>query len=78
MYELKETQEGVDHMCREMDAIYNEGTRKGLAEGREQGQLETFTRNLKVLMANLQVSADEAMGLLNVSEALKPKLKDLL
>ena len=76
--ELKETQEGVDHMCREMDAIYNEGTRKGLAEGREQGQLETFTRNLKVLMANLQVSADEAMGLLNVSEALKPKLKDLL
>lgn len=29
VYELKETQKGVQHMCREMDKIYSEGERRG-------------------------------------------------
>lgn len=29
VYELKEAQEGVDHICREMDEIYNEGAKLG-------------------------------------------------
>ena len=36
VYELKETQEGVDSMCREMDRIYNEG----IAEGIEFGEMK--------------------------------------
>ena len=55
-----------------------EGREEGRAEGREKGQLEALTANLKTLMNKLQVSADEAMKLLDVSEAMKPKLKDLL
>ena len=54
------------------------GLAKGRAEGREEGQLENLILNLKNLMENLCVSADEAMRLLNVSETLKPKLRDLL
>ena len=31
--ELKETLEGLDNMCREMDEIYNEGIERGLEKG---------------------------------------------
>ena len=55
-----------------------EGRKQGRAEGRQEGQLENLILNLKNLMENLCVSADEAMRLLNVSETLKPKLRDLL
>lgn len=33
VYELKETQEGVDSMCREMDKIYSEGEERGVEIG---------------------------------------------
>lgn len=33
VYELKETQEGVDSMCREMDKIYSEGEERGIEIG---------------------------------------------
>ena len=35
--ELKETQEGVEFMCREMEQIYSEGMEKGIEEGIEKG-----------------------------------------
>ena len=38
--ELKETQEGVDHMCQEMEKIYREGRKEGREEGKEAGRLE--------------------------------------
>lgn len=38
--ELKETQEGVDNMCREMDQIYNEGMAEGIEKGIEQGEMK--------------------------------------
>ena len=37
VYELKETQEGVDFMCREMDEIYKEGAKRGKTEGIAEG-----------------------------------------
>lgn len=40
VYELKETQEGVDIMCREMDQIYKEGAKLGEERGRVQGIAE--------------------------------------
>ena len=38
MRELKETQEGVDLMCREMDEIYREGQRYGEKRGEKRGE----------------------------------------
>ena len=38
--ELKETEGGVDSMCREMDQIYNEGIKLGEKRGIEQGKIE--------------------------------------
>ena len=40
MRELKETQEGVDAMCREMDALYQEGIEFGEERGIERGKKE--------------------------------------
>ena len=38
--EIKETEGGVDSMCREMDQIYNEGIKLGEKRGIEQGKIE--------------------------------------
>lgn len=38
--ELKETPEGSDNMCREMDEIYNEGIEIGIERGLEKGKME--------------------------------------
>lgn len=38
--ELKETEEGVEYMCREMDQIYQDGMAKGMADGIEAGELK--------------------------------------
>lgn len=37
VFELKETQKGVELMCREMEQIYSEGIEQGLETGIEQG-----------------------------------------
>ena len=39
--ELKETQEGVDHMCQEMEKIYREGRKEGREAVRLEGKRET-------------------------------------
>lgn len=49
VYELKETQKGVEFMCHEMEQIYSEGIengiekgiKKGIEKGIEQGKRET-------------------------------------
>lgn len=33
MYELKETEEGVREMCKDMEEIYSEGMEKGIEKG---------------------------------------------
>lgn len=41
VHELKETQKGVDSMCREMDRIYNEGEERGVEIGEMKAKKET-------------------------------------
>lgn len=40
VYELKETQKGVELMCREMEEIYSEGIESGEKRGIEKGELK--------------------------------------
>ena len=51
VYELKETQEGVDQMCCELDQIYSEGERngeeRGFKRGEERGLKKGEERGLK-------------------------------
>ena len=41
VYELKETQKGVEFMCHEMEQIYSESIENGIEKGIEQGKRET-------------------------------------
>ena len=55
---LKETERGVEHMCREMDEIYNEafgdGKAEGRAEGREEGRAEGRTEEKVKVVQNMK------------------------
>lgn len=58
VYELKETQEGVDCMCREMDQIYKEG----IGTGEMKAKKETA-----ISLAEMGLSADKIAQAVKVS-----------
>lgn len=62
VYELKETQEGVDSMCREMDKIYNEG----ISEGIEFGEMKK-AKETTLTLAKRGMSVLEIADIVNVS-----------
>lgn len=77
VYELKETQEGVDHMCREMDKIYNEGAKLGEERGRVQGLAEGLAagemkkaRETALTLANRGMAVSEIADIVKVSVKL--------
>lgn len=45
VYELKETEEGIDNMCKEMDWIYKEGELSGEAKGEIRGEMKERRKN---------------------------------
>ena len=72
VYELKETQEGVDHMCREMDEIYNEGEKrgwdKGIAQGIEFGEMKKAKETALTL-------AEKGMPAADIADIVKVSVK---
>ncbi len=66
--ELKETQKGVEIMCREMDQIYNEGVEQGIERGIEQGIEQGKINTLLSLVKD---------GLLSIVDAAKKADMDL-
>ena len=64
--ELKETQEGVDFMCREMDAIYNEGEKRGRAQGVAEGELKR-AKEMALSLADMGLSAERIAEAAKVS-----------
>ena len=67
--ELKETPEGVDTMCREMDAIYNEGEKRGevrgVVRGIEIGELKA-KREMALSLAQRALPAEEIAQIVKV------------
>ena len=61
--ELKETKEGWDHMCREMEILYNEGREDGIDIGAERTKRETAIK-----LSRRGDSATDIADVLNVSE----------
>ena len=66
--ELKETQEGVDFMCREMDAIYNEGEKQGRAQGVAEGLAAGEMKKAKETAIEL---AGRGMTVLDIADIVK-------
>ena len=65
--ELKETQEGVEDMCREMEKIYNEGRVEGEEKGRREGQIAEKKATARSL-------ADMGMPMEKIAQAVRVSL----
>ena len=74
VYELKETQEGVDFMCREMELIYCEGIEKGEMRGFEKGEKHGFekgelrkAKETALSLAEMGLSAEQIAQAVKIS-----------
>ena len=72
VYELKETQEGVDFMCREMDEIYNEGAERGRAQGIVEGIAAGEMKKAKETALTL---AERGMAVSDIADIVKVSVK---
>ncbi|HIT42945.1 MAG TPA: Rpn family recombination-promoting nuclease/putative transposase [Candidatus Caccovicinus merdipullorum] len=70
--ELKETQEGVEFMCREMDAIYHEGEIHGEKRGRIEGR-EEKAKEMAHSLASMGMPAEQIAEAAKVSVNLVKK-----
>ena len=76
VYELKETQEGVDSMCREMDEIYNEGAKLGEERGRIQGIAEGLAAGeMKKAKETALALAEKGMSVADIADIVKVSVK---
>ena len=78
--ELKETQEGVEHMCKEMEAFYHKvmkwGLEQGIEEGIEQGRAQGLEQGImegemRKSMETAQMLARRGMQAVEIAEILK-------
>ena len=76
--ELKETQKGVDYMCRELEELYNNGIEIGIEIGENRGENLANLKSIKNVMSNLQKTAEEAMDILGINEAERSGYLDKL
>ena len=63
MHELKETEKGVEHMCREMEQIYHEGEKNGEEKGERKAK-----KDAALSMAEDGMSVEKIARLIKVSE----------
>ena len=76
VYELKETQEGVASMCREMDEIYNEGAKLGEERGRIQGIAEGLAAGeMKAKKETALTLAEKGMSAADIADIVKVSVK---
>ena len=66
VHELKEAQEGVDHMCREMEQLYNDGIEMGEKRGEKRGELKA-KKEMAVSLAAEGMKAEQIARLTKVS-----------
>jgi len=71
---LKETPEGVDNMCRELEQLYLDGEKRGIEKGIEKG----VASSLKNVMAALGLSIEAAMDILRIPEDERANYMKLL
>ncbi len=72
VYELKETKEGVEIMCKEMEQIYSEGKRQGEAQGRSQGIAEG---ELKARKETALALAERGMTVTDIADIVKVSVR---
>ena len=67
VYELKETQKGVELMCHEMEKFYSEGMESGEKRGIEMGELKAKKETI-LSLAEMGIPVDKIAKAVNLSE----------
>lgn len=76
VYELKETTEGVEIMCKEMEQIYSEGKRQGEAQGRSQGIAEGLAAGeMKARKETALALAERGMTVTDIADIVKVSVR---
>ena len=65
---ILEQEEGGVKVCEAMRELFEDATNKGRVEGRAEEKIETNTINLRSIMVNLNLNADQAMDALSIDE----------
>ena len=74
--ELKETQKGVEIMCREMDKIFNEGVELGEERGFERGEKRGFERGkMEAKQETVLSMAEMGISPEQIAKAVKENVK---
>ena len=70
----KETQEGVEYMCKAFEEVRAESRAEGRAEGRQEEKLN----NIRSFMASMNMTAKQVMDALNIPPEQQAKYSELL
>jgi len=65
---ILEQEEGGVKVCEAMRELFQDERNKGRVEGRAEEKIETNTINLRSIMVNLNLNADQAMDALSIDE----------
>lgn len=71
---LKRDPEGVREMCRISEEIFNEGVEQGI----EQGARDKLLENVRNMVKNLRITAQQALDVLDVPESDRPGIIAML
>ena len=63
---ILEQEEGGVKVCEAMRELFQDERNKGRVEGRAEEKIETNTINLRSIMVNLNLNADQAMDALSI------------
>lgn len=75
---LKRDPEGVREMCKMSDEIFNEGVEKGIEQGIEQGARDKLLENVRSMVKNLQITAQQALDALDVPRSEQARYISML
>lgn len=82
VYLWRELDKEVMNMCNFSDFIEQRGIEQGLlkgkAEGKTEGKVETTLLHVKKLVQRINVSAIDAMNILDVEEDIRPSILQAL
>ena len=74
----KETQEGVEYMCKAFEEVRNESFNRGAQWGEQRGSQQTAISNIKSLMTNMNWTPIQAMDALSIPPEDQKKYAEML
>ena len=65
-------------MCNVSRGVYDKGLDRGITLGREEGAEQSTLKSITMIMSNLNLNADQAMDILEISDEKREYYKGML